>query len=122
MSLAVLSIRSFWWRDSFYNDPPAKANGEIDDCVGVISFHGNVIFTKYFDPFSEGDGWGMENFRIDGSIEVPTTTLGFALRPDEDGASVSVPYWLIIATVGTVASAPWIRFRHCRRREGGASR
>jgi hypothetical protein len=106
--LIALSVRSFYWRDSIYHDPPAKPDGQLPDIVGVISFHGNVILTQYIDPFSEAEGWGIANELLDDDIEIPATTLGFALRRDTDGVSVSIPYWLLIAVCGTLAVATWI--------------
>jgi hypothetical protein len=100
--LIVMCARSYWWRDSFYRDPMPTSDGELRDCIGIISFHGNVIFTKYADPFSDADGWGIENARIDENLEIPATTLGFALRRDTDGFSISMPYWLFFVLVGAI--------------------
>jgi len=107
--LIVLCVRSFSWSDSLYRDPMPTAG---NDLFGITSFHGNVIFTKYVDPFGESDGWGMENAPIDDDMEIPATTLGFALRREPSGFSVSLPYWSLFILLGAVSSLPWFPWRY----------
>jgi hypothetical protein len=104
--LIALWVRSYWWWDTVFYDPPDRPNYVISE---VNSVQGRVSFARYDNPFGEANGWGATSDPVDRDLNLEQFL--FKRHEATGDRDVIVPYWFPILCAGTLAIVPWIPWR-----------
>src|SRR6478736_3779717 len=107
LALIALWVRSIWYWDDFYGKS-----------FGGHSFHarslaGQLFYDDFYDEHYAPGPWRWDNSPLD-SIqgELPLAERGgFEIKVDQSSRIVYVSHWFAVLITGTIAAAPWLRWR-----------
>jgi hypothetical protein len=104
--MAVLAIRSYWWRDSLVAGLPNENSVTIQSSAGQM----------FVGVFPESRVWHVDSQLRPGRPEKNAITSEGELPHTRDavvrlGTIVMLPHWYLALVLGTCAAVPWIRWR-----------
>src|SRR4051812_23381355 len=105
--LAVLAIRSYWWRDSFVSGLPNEGSVAIQSSAGKVLVG---VFPQTYVSRIESRRLTMQREAIANATSEQESSriesTSFRL-----GTIVVLPHWYLALVFGTCAALPWIRWQ-----------